>query len=322
MEESQITVKDHEWQVIVNPNACDHKCFDSWDGISAKLTQSGIPHRLHKADACGKGIQIAKDLCNDGFRHLIVVGGDGTINEVVNGIMTSDANPQDVYLAVLPLGRGNDWARTHHFPNSYADCIDILHDGIFKPHDLAKVESLHDNNSTDTRYFINIAGFCFDAEVIYDVCHNKPHFGNISVYLLSLARMLFKYRSQPLTISSPDFQYEGKTFIIAVANCQYNGGGMRQAPMADPYDGKLDVVVIPKVSKLTVIANVKALFSGDHIKKIHIIKTYRTQELTISSDQCIRGEVEGELLNPGNYRIRILPQSINILAVHPDKQNQ
>lgn len=319
MEETQITVKDHEWQVIVNPNACDHKCFDSWDGISAKLTESGIPHQLHKSDSCGMGIQIAKTLCNAGHRHILVVGGDGTINEVVNGILTSNATPSDVFLAVLPLGRGNDWARTHHIPSTYSECIDILHDGLFKPHDIGQVDIQRDSQPSETRYFINIAGFCFDAEVIYDVCYNKPKLGNISVYLLSLARTLFKYKSQLLSVKSPDFQYKGKTFIVTVANCQYNGGGMRQAPMANPYDGQLDVVVIPKVSRLTVIANAKGLFAGEHIKKIKKVKTYRTQELSILSSQRIRGEVEGELLNPGNYHIKILPKALNILAVRPDK---
>lgn len=322
MEESLITVKDHEWQVIVNPNACDHKCFESWAGISAKLIESGIPYQLHKSDACGKGIQIAKELCNAGHRHLIVVGGDGTINEVVNGIFTSDANPNDVFLAIFPLGRGNDWARTHHFPNAYSECIDILHDGYFKTHDIGYIKSQKGDQIADSRYFINIAGFCFDAEVIYDVCYNRPHFAGISVYILSLIRSLFSYKSQQLTIQSPDFNYEGETFIVAAANCQYNGGGMRQAPMADPYDGKLDIIVIPKVSKLTVIANVKALFAGDHIKKIKKVKAFKTQELTITSNQRIRGEVEGELLNPGNYHISMLPKAINILAIQPDKQIQ
>lgn len=310
----KLNVRDHTWQVIINPNACDQKCFANWEAISKKFQKLGIEHVMHKSDRCGRGIEIARQLCQEGYRHLIVIGGDGTINEVVNGIFTSGVNTREVFLTILPLGRGNDWARTHHFPFDCLKSIDIMVKGNFVLHDIGKVETLHGGEVTDSRYFINIAGFGFDADVIYDTVYNKPHFLGISVYMLSLVRMLFKYKCPTIRIKGDDFEIEGKTFMTEVANCQYNGGGMLQAPMAKVDDGLLDVVFIPKVWKMRVVANIRNLFKGKHIERIRCIKTYTTKSLTITSKERVNGEVEGELLSVGDYRITLQGNALNTLT--------
>lgn len=309
-----LNVKEFTWQVILNPNACDKKCFEHWSEISAKLSAVGIQHVLHLSDACGKGIQLAKSLCEQGFRHIIVIGGDGTINEVVNGIFLSGVDTHEVYLSVLPLGRGNDWARAHDFPQGFMQSIEVLLQGKFLSHDIGTVRSIQTSGKSFKRHFINIAGFCFDAEVIYDVTHNKPHFMGVSVYMLSLARTLFKFKSRYLTVTSPDFSYDGETFLMVAAIGKYNGGGMLQAPESLPDDGKFDVVVIPNIPKTKVMANVKNIFEGTHIQKIPEISTYRTNKLTIESKYQIRGEVEGELLPVGKYEIEMLPNALNVLT--------
>lgn len=314
MASQQLGVKDFEWQVLINPNACDKKCFTNWESISQKLTQHNIRHEMHKADACGRGMAITKELCQQGHRHIMVIGGDGTINEVVNGIFTAGIDTQEVYLAVLPLGRGNDWARTHNFPNNCLDSIDVFLQGKFLSHDIGCVKTIRENSTIAERFFINIAGFCFDADVIYDTVYNKPHFLGISVYILSLIRTLFKFKSPKITIKSDNYEYDGKSLITVAANCQYNGGGMRQAPYALPDDGLLDVVVIPNVCKLRVIANIKRLFAGTHIDHISEIQSHKTHHLSISSQQLIRGEVEGELLEVGNYDISLIPHALNTLT--------
>ena len=309
-----LSVRDFVWHVIINPNACEKKCFDSWQNISDKLNEFSIRHELHRADATGKGMEMARELCQQGHRHLIVIGGDGTINEVVNGIFTSGVDTREVWLAVLPHGRGNDWARAHDFPQDVFQSISVLEQGRFLSHDIGRVRCHGGDAEPFERFFINIAGFCFDAEVIYDVTYNKPHFLGISVYMLSLARMLFKYKSQKLTISSPDFTYNDSTFLMVAAIGKYNGGGMCQAPQSVADDGMFDVVAIPDVSPLTVIANVKNLSDGSHIQKIKKVKSFRTSRLTITAEPPVRGEVEGELLPLGKYEIDMLPNALHVLT--------
>lgn len=309
-----LNVQDYEWQVVVNPNACEKKCLKYWEPVSELLSKNGIKYVLHQADAIGKGMDVARQLCAEGYRHLIAVGGDGTLNEVVNGIMQSGVDTQEVYLAVLPLGRGNDWARTHKFSTENSENVRIFTDGKFMRHDVGRVKTCNGDSEISSRYFINIAGFGFDAEVIYDVTHKKPHFLGISVYILSLIRTIFSYRSQPVKIQAPEFQFDDKTFLMVAAICQYNGGGMRQAPMAVPDDGFLDVVVVPKVSNWTVFKNFKKIFSGDHIRTIKSIRTCQTDHLEVSSAKLLRSEVEGEMLPTGDYKIDVLPGALNVLT--------
>ncbi len=315
MADKVLNVQDFTWHVIINPNACDRKCFHRWNEVSDKLTAAGVNYELHKAEGLNMGMETAKNLCTEGVRHLIVVGGDGTINEVVNGIMLSGVDPREVYLAVLPLGRANDWARTHNFPSNYLDTVDVFLKGNFMHHDIGKVQTLQQNEVKAERYFANIAGFGFDAEVIYDVNYNKPRFMGISVYLLSLVRSLFSYKSVPVRVQGPGIDYHGESFFMVAAICQYNGGGMCQAPMAKPNDGKMDVVFIPKVSKFRVMTLVKPLFKGKHIEKVkHLVKVHQTPEVLIKTDQLFRAEVEGELLETGDYKVSLIPKSLNMLT--------
>ena len=314
MATNNLIVSQFTWQVILNPNAREKKCTDIWKSIEQLLQEKGIQYVLHLADARLKGIETARQLCADGHRHLMVLGGDGTINEVVNGICESGVALNEVYLAVMPVGRGNDWARTHNFSTEIGQNLEIFLKGNFMQHDIGVVKTLEHEVEKAHRYFINIAGFGFDAEVIHDVTHNKPHFLGISVYVLSLVRCLFSYKSQQVDIKSSNFRFNDKSFLMVAGICQYNGGGMRQVPMAVPDDRKLDVVVVPKVRGITVVAHVKHIFEGTHIQKIKGIRTYQTDSLEIKSDTLLRSEVEGELLTTGDYRVELVPQTLNVLT--------
>lgn len=315
MADSIINVQDYTWQVILNPNACDHKCLNYWNEISSKLDENSVKYVLHQAQGSKKGIELAEQLCKQGCRQLMVIGGDGTINEVVNGIMLSGVDAREVFLAVIPLGRGNDWARTHQFPQNYMESIDVFVKGKFVSHDIGKVQTISQEKILEERHFVNIAGFGFDAEVIYDTVYKKPRFMGLSVYVLSLARCLFKYRSLPVQVNAPGFNFNNKVFTMAVAICQYNGGGMRQAPMAKPDDGMLDIVAIKRIGKLRVMTLVKSLFDGSHIQKVpRKVVTCQSDHVSIRSSKLLRAEVEGELLETGRYDVSILPNALNMLT--------
>lgn len=310
-----LNVKDFTWHIIINPNACERKCFNRWKEISSRLDINEVKYVLHKSGGIKVGIDIAKKLCEEGVRHIIVIGGDGTINEVVNGIMLSGVDTREVFLAVFPLGRGNDWARTHQFPKNCIDSIDVFLQGKFLRHDIGKVQTVKQSQVMAERYFANIAGFGFDAEVIYDTVYKRPHFMGISVYVLSLVRCLFKYKSIPVHITAPGFDYNDRVYTMAVAICQYNGGGMRQAPMAKPDDGMMDVIAIRHLNILRVLTLVKSLFDGSHLQKASDkVASCQADSVTITSSQLLRAEVEGELLETGEYKLSLLPGALNMLT--------
>ena len=310
-----LQVNDHCWHILLNINANEKKCEAKWQTIATKLQSVGIRYELHRLTKPGDGIATAKSLCQNGIRHLVAAGGDGTLNEVVNGIFTSGVNTREVWLAVLPMGRGNDWIRTHHYPKTPEETIDLWLKGQFMQHDIGLVTSTTPDQKTESRYFINIAGFGFDADVIYDVTYHPPHLFGFNVYILSLLKTLLSHKPKAIHVSADGgFSYNGEVFMVIAAICQYNGGGIREAKYAVPDDGKIDLIVVPAMSIPKVLKHMKDMNSGNHIDKIKEIRMTLANQVEIHSDQMFRAETEGELLTVGDYHIQLIPNALNVLT--------
>ena len=310
-----ITIEKHVWHIILNANANEKKSEQHWQEVERLMQKYGIRYEVHHVARPGEGIATAKSLCESGLKYLVAAGGDGTVNEVVNGIMLSGCNTREVFLAALPLGRGNDWVRTHHYPKTIEEVIQLWKRGRFMQHDVGKVTTQTPDNQPSSRYFINIAGFGFDADVIYDVTYHKPRFGGSAVYVLSLLKTLFSHKPTPVAVTADGgFQFDGEVFMVIAAICKYNGGGICEAKYAVPDDGKIDLIVVPKLGIPKVVAHLKDMFSGDHIDKIKTIRKTLATDITITSPQLLRAEVEGELLTFGNYRIEVIPNAIYTLV--------
>lgn len=310
-----LQVEEYCWHILLNINANEKKCERKWQPVAAKLQNLGIRFELHRLTKPGDGIATAKSLCENGIRHLVAAGGDGTLNEVVNGIFTSGVNTKEVWLAVLPMGRGNDWIRTHHYPKTPEETIDLWAKGQFMQHDIGLVTSTTPDQQVYNRYFINIAGFGFDADVIYDVTYHPPHLFGFNVYVLSLLKSLLSHKPKAIQVSATDgFTFNGEVFMVIAAICQYNGGGIREAKYAVPDDGLLDLIVVPKMRIPQVIGQLKNMHTGDHLDKIKGIRNIKVTEAKIHSDQLFRAETEGELLKVGDYHIKLIPNSLNVLT--------
>ena len=301
----------HEWHIIVNPTLLNGHRAEIEQVIIKHLENNNIHYSLHVADGGERSGQTAERLCREGQRYLMMMGGDGSINEIVNGIYRSGVDTEEVNLAIIPLGTGNDFCRTLGYPKAEG-FVEFLQQGEFRPTDVGIVETVKEGMVTDSRRFINIAGFAFDAAVINETVKGKPKLFPDAVYLLKLVKVLFSYKATRVNISTESGSYSDELFTVACGNAQYNGNGMRQVPMADPHDGLLDLVTIRKINPIKVIANVKNLFSGKHIS-LPEVKVTRTAFVELTSDQPLLGEVEGEMLTTGNYRIRMEAKRINIL---------
>ena len=312
---TNITIEDHCWHIILNANANEKKSTNNWADIATMLERKGIRFEVHTVFKPGEGIATAKSLCESGVRHIVAAGGDGTVNEVVNGIFLSGVNTREVYMAVLPLGRGNDWVRTHNYPKNIEEVVDVWRKGRFMQHDIGMVTTQTSDNQEKSRYFINIAGFGFDADVIYDVTYHKPRIGGSAVYVLSLLKTLLRHKPTPVTVSTDNgFAFDGEVFMIIAAICKYNGGGICEAKYAVPDDGLLDLIVIPKMRTTEIVKHLKEMFTGDHIDKIHSIRKVFTTNANITTPAHLRAEAEGELLTVGNYHIKLIPNSLNVLS--------
>ena len=310
----QINARLYSWQIVLNSNALRRRCSRFWNDIEDKLQKVQINYHHHETSTIDEAKELIISLCEKGERHFIVIGGDGTLNIFVNAIMASKVNTSDIYAAFIPVGTGNDWSRSHGYSNGYLGAIDALVQGNFIHHDLGLAETIIDEKVVDARYFVNIAGFGFDGAVIANASKTSTKIFHKQLYLINLLKTLLAYKSQPVHIKSDDFAFEKNIFTIAVGICRYNGNGMRQCPDAIPDDGLFDVVLIEKLSVLKVLRNIKNLYKGAHITKLKEVSVKRTDYIEINMNPFIFGEVEGETLTTGNYRLRCLPLAIHLMC--------
>jgi diacylglycerol kinase (ATP) len=302
-----------EWLVIVNPNAGNGKGKRDWDTISALLKKADLSFTVKFTERKCHAITFTTEGIKAGFRKIITVGGDGTLNEVVNGVFTSDVcQTTEISLALIPVGTGNDWGRMFGIPQDYEKAIKIICDYKLMLHDIGLV-SYFDGSEKKKRYFINIAGLGFESVVVRrtNIQKDKGRSGK-AIYFYNLLLSLLSYKNTKAEVVIDGEKINADIFSINVGNGRYCGGGMRQTPDALPDDGVLDVTIINDMGKIEIIRNLKILYDGtilNHPK----IDGYKCKNIKVSSDSIIYTEADGESLGHTPVEFSIIPSSINIL---------
>lgn len=259
-------------------------------------------------------VQIAVDAIGQGYRKLLAIGGDGTLNEVVNGIFVQKAVPASEFvLGVIAVGTGNDWLRMYQFPRDYAGQVEIIRSGEIFRQDVGIAE-YYETEVKKSRYFINSAGSGFDAEVVRSTNKLKDAGrSGMLLYMISLLKALIGYRSTHVDITVDDFSLSETVFSLSVGIGRYSGAGMRQVPFALTDDGFFDVTIIRKMSKLNVLANIPRLYNGTILKHSRIVGI-RGCDVEITSIPRVNLEADGETLGHSPFRFSILPKAIGVMV--------
>lgn len=303
-----------EWFVIVNPNAGRRKGEKDWKEISRLLTEAGISFSNVFTESPDHAFKLARKYINAGFRKILVVGGDGTLNEVVNGVYNQFRfAPDEITLAMIPVGTGNDWGRTFNIPSGYKEAIEVIVRNKTFRQDVGKV-TYSTGDQTRTRYFINMAGLGFDAIVAQKTNKQKQEGkSNPLSYFVNLLTSLMSHQSTSTNILIDGKPVSEDIFSMSVAIGLYNGGGMKQAPDAIPDDGIFDITLITKVGRLKVIRNVLKLYDGSFVR-IPQVKQFRGQEIKITAQPPMYLETDGESLGHTPMNFEILPRSVTVIT--------
>jgi diacylglycerol kinase (ATP) len=302
-----------EWFTIVNPNAGNGKGKKDWDRISGLFAKSGIPVNAIFTGKKGEAIDFTRTALSDGFRKIISVGGDGTLNEVVNGIFTQDSCPtKEVSVGMIPVGTGNDWGRMFSIPLVYEGAVNVIKENKTMPHDVGTI-TYFSGEGQQKRYFINIAGLGFEAIVVRKTNKQKDK-GRASqaIYFYNLLSSLISYHRPYVNITIDGNTVTTKAFSVNVGNGRYCGGGMRQTPDALPDDGLLDVTVIKDMGRIEVIKSLKILYDGTILSHPKI-DGYRTTNLKITCETALYAEADGESLGHTPVEFGIIPGGINVV---------
>ncbi len=302
-----------KWLVIVNPNAGNGKGKKDWGRISGLLKENSLPFTVKFTEKKGHAIDLTLEYIKTGFRKIITVGGDGTLNEVVNGVFLTGVCPTiDISLAMIPVGTGNDWGKMFGIPPEYKKAIEIIRDNKLMLHDVGLV-SYYEGTVHKKRYFINIAGLGFESVVVRrtNIQKDKGHSGKL-IYFYNLLMSLLSYKNTKARLIVDGETINADVFSLNVGNGRYCGGGMRQTPDALPDDGILDVTVINGMGKFEIIRNLKILYDGTILSHPKV-DGYKCRNIKVSSGSLLYVEADGESLGHTPAEFSIIPAGINIV---------
>lgn len=305
---------DKSWFVIVNPTAGSGRGERDWPEIMALFRKHGIKFEFAFTQRKHHAVELAVLAIRRGNRQIICVGGDGTLNEVVNGIFIQRVVPTtDVTIAVVALGTGNDWARTFTVIGDYEQNVKYIRDGKTFLQDVGKVDYF-EARIKHSRYFANAAGIGFDAEVALttNALKEEGEQGRF-LYLLSILKTLVAYRPSVAKVQIDSHSYGGVVFSATLGIGKYNGGGMMQVPNATPNDGMLEVTLIQKVSRFSVLRNIFRLYNGNILKHPKILG-YQARQMRVTSKPPFNLEVDGESLGTSPFVFSIVPQGIRVVV--------
>lgn len=302
-----------EWLVIVNPNAGNGKGKKDWEKISHILKNKTLHFTAKFTEKKGHAIHLTIEGIAEGYRKIITVGGDGTLNEVVNGVFLSKVGPTtDLSLALIPVGTGNDWGRMFGIPLNYDRAINIICENKLMLHDVGLI-SFYEGNTKKERYFINIAGLGFESVVVKRTNYQKDrgHGGKL-IYFYNLLMSLISYKNTKAEITIDGEKIRADVFSLNVGNGRYCGGGMRQTPRALPDDGLLDVTIIKSMGKFEIIRNLKILYDGTILRHPKI-DGYKCKSIQVVSESLMYAEADGESLGQTPAEFSIIPDGLKIV---------
>lgn len=275
------------------------------------LGEAGIPFDLHLTERRGHAVDLAREAIEGGSRYLVAVGGDGTIHEVVNGMMgeSGPRNPEAV-LGVLSAGSGSDYIRTFGLPAKPVDAVEHLKGDTTLTVDVGRITYRQDGGEA-VRYFPNIGEAGFGGEVVRRAERLPRRLGRVR-YLLGFWMVLGTCKATEGTVAMDAHSYEGRITNLVVANAQFYGGGMHVAPKAHPGDGAFDVL-IQVGTKGDYVAAITKVYKGEHIPS-PAIKTFLSKRVEITTREPLQIEADGEILGrtpavfeicPGTLRLKI-----------------
>ena len=267
--------------------------------VEGWLPSTGLQYETALTTRPLEATEMAQRAVRESRPVVVAVGGDGTLNEVVNGFFHNGAPlPTTTKLAMVPLGSGGDFRRTLRVPIDPKEAVEVLRSGMVRKLDAGCVTFQTADGGTATRHFINIADAGFPGEVVFRVNKGSKRLGSMT-YTVGGALSMLTYSNKPMTVVIDGETHElTKAQQVVIANCQYYGGGMQIAPSASPTDGVFDVILIKDAGKLETIRGMNDIRNGKHLDngnpKIELMYGKR---ISITSPEAVRIDVDGE--DPG-----------------------
>ncbi len=277
---------------IVNPHSASGKTGKLWPKLAAQLG----PVEVRFTNATGHAIQLARQLLEEGFQRIIAVGGDGTVNETVNGFFDQDRPIREgASLAIIPIGTGGDFQRSLGIA-SVQDAVSVIRNGNTRRIDIGKVSYRSHAGEQRTRYFANLVSFGMGGEVATAAKNWLSPVSGKAAFVWATLEVFFRYKAKTVDLII-DGNPAGRHTItnIAIGNGRFHGGGMHVCPKARLDDGLLEVTIIDTLGMFMLARDLPVLYSDNlyvHPKTHH----FHARRVQAASEEMVSIEVDGEAL--------------------------
>ena len=299
--------------LVVNPRSANGDTGRRWPDISAAVSKSVGEVGSAFTDAPWHAVALTAGALQAGYRCIVAVGGDGTLNEVVNGFFqVKGGPPADASLAVIPRGTGGDFRRTFGWSGDLRAACARIRSEETRALDVGRLSFFGADGRAAQSYFVNVASFGVSGQVDREVNRASKGLGGKATFFLASVKAMWRYRDQAVRLRADGGAWqEERITTVAVANGQYFGGGMRVAPSADPSDGIFDVTVWSGYSLVDFALKSRRIYSGTHVQ-LPGTRTFRARVLEAESDEEVLLDVDGE--QPGRLplRIEVLPGALRL----------
>jgi YegS/Rv2252/BmrU family lipid kinase len=296
--------------VVVNPAAAGGRSGRAWPLVRERLARAGVDFEWTATSAPGDGVRLAREGVRSGHGVVVAVGGDGTVNEVVNGV-TEDDGTSGAVVAVVLTGRGRDTCRNFGVPARPEAAVDVVAAGGDARFDLGRV-AWPDGRR---RYFVGACGAGFDAAVARRAARGRAT-GTLS-YLHAVLATVCAFRPQPAAVAADGVALGVRPVTaVVVANGPYFGGGMRIAPDARPGDGVLDLIVLGALGRLELLRWLPGVYAGRHLAHPRVLAR-RAAMVAIDAPLPLPTHVDGEVAHGTPLTVSVAPAALRLRVPRP-----
>jgi diacylglycerol kinase (ATP) len=290
---------------LVNPASSNGATGKRWPELAHRAAQLGLEGEALLSERPGQLTELAREAAANG-RLLIVVGGDGTLNEVVNGVAGTGA-----VVAVLPNGTGQDFGRTYGIPARFEDAVRVALEGETRTVDAGRVRYRTWGGAESERWFANVGSVGMSAAVAQRANSTSKALGGRVTFFYALTRVFLAWKNTNIAVRLDDGERNARMHDVILANGQWHGGGMWLAPDARPDDGMFDVVLIGDVSMVDFITTAPKIYKGKHVghPKVEILRSSR---VAVDAPERLPIEVDGEQIGTTPATFEVVPGALRV----------
>ena len=307
-----MAIENNRWGIIYNPKAGSRKTQKRCNKIREYMEERGVLFDYLQSEGYGSVERLARMLANNGYRTIVVVGGDGAINDAVNGIMTSSVERKDeIAFGIIPNGIGNDFAKFWGLDeDDYKTAVDWIINRRLRKIDVGRV-GYTQGDVCGMRYFINAMYIGLGARMVW-ISNGTRRFWKMQwlSFLSSMILLLFERKLHRVHLKINGEHIRGKVMTVCIGSAR----GYGLTPSAVPYNGWLDVSVIYRPGLFQLVKGLWLLLQG-RILNLKVVKPYRTRKVKVLRAMNAEVSLDGRMLleHECPLKVRILPEAMTLI---------